>query len=578
MQLRDYQEKLYTGIHKSWDAGNKNAMGVAPTGTGKTVLFSHVIKNENLGSAVIAHRNSLVVQISRSLNRNEVPHRLIAQPSVIREACKIHIKETGKSSYDPSAKCGVSSLKTLLSRSHSLQNWVRQVGLWVTDEAHHLLKENQWGKGVDLFKNARGLGVTATPCRADGRGLGSNNHGVFDDMVVGATQRDMTLQGWLVEPELYAPPSDVDYSSISVNKSGDYSKNKLRAVEVKSQIVGDVVQHYLRLAKNKLGVTFASNIETATEITADFNKHGVPARLVHANTPEIERFEIERLFKNREILQMVNVDLFGEGYDLPELEVVSFARKTDSFSLFVQQCGRVLRPSYHPMMPLDTVEQRLDAIAASHKPRGIIIDHVGNIRRHGRPRYCDVTGELFTDLCLANWSLDPRERRSKRDPDLIPSTICVNCTGEYPGVKRECPYCGFESEPANRSAPEHVDGDLELLTPEALAKIVGVVEAAKKSPLQVQQEYLHYGFGPVIAKSQAIRQHRLLGVHIDLGKAIDMWGGWQEFKGRTYSESYRLFYYRFGIDILSARGLNEKQAKQLNSDLRAYLNSQGVQV
>lgn len=570
--------KLCTGVHDSWNNNNRNVLGVAPTGSGKTVSFSHIIKNENSASVVIAHRNSLVVQISRALNRNEVPHRLIAQPAVIREAVKIHIAETGKSSYDPKAKCGASSLKTLLSRGHSLQTWFRQINLWVTDEAHHLQKSNQWGQGVELFPNARGLGVTATPCRADGRGLGASNDGVFHSLVDSATQREMILDGWLVDYELYAPPSDADYSLIRTTASGDYSKSKLRTVEEKSHIVGDVVQHYLRLAKNKLGVTFASNIITATEITEKFNRYGIPARLVHADTPEVERFEIERLFKKREILMLVNVDLFGEGYDLPELEVVIFARKTDSFSLFVQQCGRVLRPSYHPMMPTDTVEQRLAAIKASHKPKAIIIDHVGNITRHGRPRYCERTGELFVDLCLAQWSLEPRDKRNKRDPDLIPTTICTSCTGEYPGLSRKCPYCGAEKKPISRNSPEEVDGDLELLTAEALSKIVDIVEATKKTPLQVQQEYLHNGFGPIIAKAQAINQNQNLASQHDLGKAIDMWGGFHRFNKLTDSESYRLFYYRFGIDILTARSLKRKESEKLNSNIRSYLHTQGIQL
>jgi len=308
MQYRDYQEELDSNIHYEWSNGNRNVIAVSPTGTGKTVLFSGIIKKEKHASIVIAHRNSLVLQISRALNRNEVPHRLIAQPGVIREAVNLHMAETGKSHYDPSANCGVSSLKTLLSRKDSLRNWFAQIRLWVTDECHHLTEINSWGTAVALLPNARGLGVTATPVRADGLGLGVSSNGVFNTLVEGRSLRDMIVDGWLVNYQLYAPASDVDFTGLKPTASGDYSAQKLRTVEAKSHIVGDVVQHYLRLAKGKLGVTFASNLETAREITDDFNRNGIPARLVQAETPEVERFQIERLFKKRELLQLVNVD------------------------------------------------------------------------------------------------------------------------------------------------------------------------------------------------------------------------------------------------------------------------------
>ena len=164
-----------------------------------------------------------------------------------------------------------------------------------------------------------------------------------------------------------------------------------------------------------LGVTFATDVKTATELAEEFKAAGVPAEVVHAETKHRDR--ILEKFARREILQLVNVDVFGEGFDLPAMEVVSFARRTESYGLYVQQFGRPLRPDYAEGFDLTTREGRLAAIAASHKPRALIIDHVGNVfPRHGLP---DVR---------RTWSLDRREKRSRgvSDPDIIPITTCLN--------------------------------------------------------------------------------------------------------------------------------------------------------
>jgi superfamily II DNA or RNA helicase len=578
IQYRHYQDELDTKTHCAWNTGVKNVLGVSPTGSGKTVVFSGVLKKHTGASCAMAHRNSLVTQISRALNRNEVPHRLIAQPAVIREAVRIHEEETGKSHYHPQAPCGVASVKTLLSRQDKLKGWLNQVTKKVTDEAHHLLKVNEWGRAWDLMGNAQGMGVTATPCRADGQGLGRTSDGVFDQMIETYSQRWMILEGWLVDAKIVSVPTDIDFSKIKPGSTGDYTRPKLKQVEEGSHIVGDVVQEYLKHASGKLGVTFASNIETAEKIVAEFNTHNVPAVLVHADTPDAERFAIERRFKNRELLQLVNVDLFGEGYDLPQLEVISMARKTDSFSLFVQQAGRVLRTSYAEFMLLDTREQRLAAIAASHKPFAMIIDHVSNVKRHARARYCDYTGELYIDLCHAEWGLDPRDRRSQRDPDLIPSLTCPSCAGEYAGTLRKCPFCAEEADIEKRTNPVEVQGDLELLTPEALMEMIGTVNEATKPSDQVYQEMIGKGVQPMHAHGHADRQFENLKTYKDLGDAIDWFGGHSRSLGREDFQTYRMFYYRFGVDILSARGVEIKKAKKLNEDIRKYLLDQSVKL
>jgi len=209
------------------------------------------------------------------------------------------------------------------------------VTLCVIDEGHHVLKDNKWGTAFQIFPNAKGLLVTATPDRADGKGLGRHADGLVDAMIEGPTMRDLINQGYLTDYRVFAPPSDLDLSQVTTSADGDYNKAKLKAAVRKSHVIGDVVTHYLRIAPNKLGITFATDVETATDIAAQFNAQGVPAAVVSAKTSDADRVAILRRFKNRELLQLVNVDLFGEGFDLPAIEVVSMARPTQSYGFYV---------------------------------------------------------------------------------------------------------------------------------------------------------------------------------------------------------------------------------------------------
>ena len=398
--LRDYQIGIRAEAEAAWAAGERNVLAVLPTGGGKTITFGTILRDEPGASIAIAHRRELVGQMSTTLARLQVRHRIVAPPSVIREIVTLHVQETGTSWFDPNARHGVAGVDTLTRRE--LGPWAQRVSLWVTDEAHHLLRANKWGKALDLFPNARGLGVTATPGRADGRGLGRHADGVFDKMVLGPSMRDLIDRGYLTDYRIFAAASDINVSSLTISDAtGDYSPVALRDAARKSHITGDMVESYLRIAPGKLGVSFCVSVDIAAETAAKFRAAGVPAECVSADTPELVRAAIIRRFRNRELLQLVNVDLFGEGFDLPAVEVVGMGRPTASFGLYAQQFGRALRPS-------------------EGKGYAIIIDHVGNVIQHGLPDAPRV------------WTLDRRERRARGAADAAPTVrACPSCTGVY---------------------------------------------------------------------------------------------------------------------------------------------------
>lgn len=542
MSNRQYQQDGKHDIYNEWGANKTNVLFVLPTGGGKTYVMSEITKEHTGATCLIAHRQELVTQISLAVARMGVKHRIIGPKSVVKLAVNIHMAEIGKSFYDPLAPTAVAGVDTLIRRGDDLKHWLQTVTLVEMDEAHHVLRENKWGKAIEMFPNAKVLGVTATPIRADGKGLGRHADGIFDAMVEGPTMRDLIGLDFLTDYRIFAPPSDLDLTDVSVSKTtGDYNKDGVRKAVRKSHIMGDVVKHYLSIASGKLGITFATDVETATDIAAQFNAAGVPAEVVSAKTPDADRIAVLKRFKNRELLQLVNVDLFGEGFDLPAIEVVSMARPTQSYSLFAQQFGRALR-----ILP--------------GKTEALIIDHVGNVIRHGLPD------------ARRTWSLDRRERRSRSTPsDAIPVRACTNCTGVYERAIPECPFCGYKEVPTERSAPEFVDGDLCELDAATLEAMRGAISEIDKDPEQYRAELMAKRV-PQIGQLAHVKRHvERQKAQKELRESIALWAGYQRAAGRPDAESYRRFWFAFGTDVMSAQALGTKEAAELTSRINKKL-------
>jgi superfamily II DNA or RNA helicase len=541
MKLRPYQANDKQRVEEQWTRGDRNVLLVEPTGAGKTVIFSEIIREHAGASCAIAHRQELVTQISTALARDGVKHRIIGPSSVIKLAVNLHMSEVGRSYYDPSARCAVAGVDTLIRRGDSLADWLPTVTLWVQDEAHHMLTGNKWGLAASMFPNARGLGVTATPQRADGKGLGRHVDGLFDCMVEGPTMRTLIDDKFLTDYRVFAPPSDIDLSEVPTGASGDWTQKGLSKAVQKSHVVGDVVSHYMRIASGKLGVTFATDVAAAHEIADKFNACGVPAEVVHAKTPTRERVAILRRFKSRELLQLVNVDLFGEGFDLPAIEVVSMARPTQSYALYAQQFGRSLR-------------------LMAGKQWALIIDHVGNVVRHGLPDGARI------------WSLDRRERRSNAGPsDAIPVKSCPSCAAVYERIHKVCPFCGHYAEPGGRSAPEFVDGDLTELDAATLAALRGAVDTVDMDPEEYRLQLIARNCPPIGQTANVKRHMGRQEAQEAVRGAISWWGGLQRSRGVPDSEAYRRFYFAFGVDVMTAQTLHPQGAFALADKINANL-------
>ncbi len=528
MQLRDYQLDLVKLIQNCWGQGSINVMVQLPTGAGKTIIISKIIEEHVGYSLAIAHRNELVSQISLNLARFGIRHNIIGTKSTIREIIAIHHLELQRSYYDPNATCFVASVHSLVKLPLHTP-WFPRISLIVFDEAHHVLKHNLWGKAYDLFPNARGLFPTATPSRADGNGLGRHAKGLADVLIEGPTMRDLINLGYLTDYRIFAPQSDIDLTNVNITPTGDYSPSKLRTAVHKSHITGDVVSHYMKIAPGKLGVTFAVDLKSCAEIACEFRKAGIPAEVISSKTPPLLRQQLMRKFRNRDILQLVNVDILGEGVDVPAIEVVSMAAPSQSLCKVFQQFGRSLRPS-------------------KDKTHAIIIDHVNNVMRHGLPDAPRI------------WTLDSRERRTSSKPeDVIPLKTCISCLSVYTRFIRNCPFCGHYQPPSNRSAPIFVDGDLHELDPDVLAKLRGEAERVYL-PIHPPKH-----LEPYIQQSIINKHSNRMQEQSNLRNNIANWAGYLHAKGHTDSEIYRQFYLTFSTDILTAQTLDTKSTIMLNS-------------
>ena len=383
--LRPDQLALKLGAYQGWQSGLKNILIQLATGGGKSVVMSDIVLDghlQNLNQVVIAHRTELVAQMSIHIAERGIKHRIIAPKKVIRQITNMHRKLFNGFSYvNPEANCSVGGVDTIKARKKELASWAEQQHRWFIDEAHHVLKLNKWGFVTKLFKNAFGLGVTATPERADGCGIGSHADGVFDHMVCGPTMRQLITAGSLCDYEIAIPESDYQIDDTAVGKDGDFTRKTMKDESERSKIVGDVVWNYMIRALGKKAIVFATDVETSIKMARQFNDAGILAASIDGTTPtEVRNDYIER-FKDGRLTVLVNVDLFGEGFDVPAVEVVIMARPTASLAVYLQQFGRVLR-------------------TMAGKTYGLVIDHVSNWKRHGYPDKPKV------------WTLDRREKKS----------------------------------------------------------------------------------------------------------------------------------------------------------------------
>jgi len=524
------------------------------TVTHNTVCFGSIIARHVGASCLLVHRTELVTQISLTLARLGIRHDVLAADTTRRAVARAHVEELGACYYQPGARCAVASVDTL-ARAKGLESWAAQVTLWICDEGHHALVENKWGRAISLFTHpqCRGLLPTATPVRADGKGLGSHADGFADVMIEGPPERWLIDQGYLTDYRVVCPTSDIVAYVGDAGASGDYSPAQMRTAAQRSHITGDLPREYSRWTPGLLGISFCTDVDTAVETTEAYRALGVTAETLTGNTADHVRRDMLRRFARREILELCVVDIVSEGFDLPACQVGSFGRPSESLGLVRQQIGRVLRPMYAPGPDLSTQAGRLEAIAASDKPYAWLIDHVQHITKPhigppDRPRI---------------WSLDRRDKKaSTAATDAIPLRVCAapTCLRPYERFYKACPFCGHEPPLAGRSSPAQVEGDLAELDPAVLAALRGAVEQVDQSVQEMAAAMSDKRAQPIwIQRHAKFHMERQAGQAMLRG-AMARWDAVPLPPGCGQSEADRLFYLRYGIDRLSAQALGTNDA------------------
>lgn len=404
--LRPYQSRAVEQVRESFRQGKRRPLLVAPTGSGKTVVFSYVTANaaaKGNRTLVLVHRAELLNQTHAALNELQVPHGLIA---------------AGKTP-DSTQLTQIASVQTLVRR----MDIVRPPDLIVIDEAHHATA-GAWAAVLARWPQARVLGVTATPARLDGKGLGS----VFDDLIRGPEVADLIGQGFLCRPQYFAPKT---VSMEGVHKvAGDFNRAEMAERMDKPTITGDAVNHYRKYAHGLPCVVFCTGVKHAEHVTQAFNAQGYRFAILNGTLAPEERAKRVLGLGSGALQGLVTVEIVSEGFDLPVVACAIMLRPTASLSLHLQQVGRVLR-------------------IAPGKPRAIILDHVGNCRRHGLAEE------------VRDWSLDGIVRKGKRGllDDVASTRQCPKCFAVHT-PSPNCPQCLHLYEIKDRT-PDVVDGELE---------------------------------------------------------------------------------------------------------------------
>lgn len=530
-----------------------NVLIVLPTGAGKTIVKAQFAKdfyNQGKVTLIFAHRDVLLVQISLALCSMRVPHNFMVSRKTRTYITNLQVEKYGQSFWDESSTIYVVSVNAFLARLKKgiLDKFCKLVDRWMMDEAHHTLRKNMWGRVLAPLTNAFGIGVTATPCRSDKKGLGSDADGVFDEMIVGATMAELIVAGRLAPYKIFVPPTKVDFSGLRVNRSGDYNVDELAEVTDNADITGDAVEHYQKLAAGKKAICFTCNIQHSDHVAAQFNRSGIPARSISSNNSDDERTEALEDFKAGRILILVNCDLFGEGFDVPSVEVCIMLRKTESYSLFKQQFGRCLR-------------------VLAGKEFGILIDHVGNVQRH----CLDIAPHDDPE-----WTLDGEpSRRSIQDIREPVGLVCSNdvCKLFYVpvGGNKTCPNCGHTETPAEVLEADKLwqaeKGDLVELTVDFIDQIMAERNHVDKPVEQIREE-MHYATNVVrnsVASNHAKRQFAQNELRFEIQEWCVATGIQELWDIETTQREFEL---RFGINILKAQTLSERKALELLEKIR----------
>ena len=357
--LRDYQQLAKEEIFSKWNRVD-NILYQMPTGTGKTRLFTSIIRdisiwglrhNINYRILIIAHRSELIEQSSRSLDKYRIKHGVLAG--------------TMKDKRDLTQAIQVASIQTITHPANQCLIDDLKFDFIIIDEAHHAVAKS-YQKLWEFCPDAKKLGVTATPWRMNNSGFAQ----IFDAYIPSMSIKDFIQKGWLATYQYYSIPtsSELVKSIESIREfdiEGDYKNSALVEVCDTSKIRAQLYDSYEKNVLGKKGIIYSISREHSEHICLQYRSRGVAIENIDSKTPAKVREKVIQAFRNGEIDIIVNVDIFSEGFDCPDIEFIQLARPTKSLVKYIQQVGRGLRKN--------------------GDKKCIILDNVGMYSRFGLP-------------------------------------------------------------------------------------------------------------------------------------------------------------------------------------------------
>lgn len=402
--LRPYQAQAVEEIRQAYRQRHRAVLFVLPTGGGKTVLFSHITRETAARGnrvCVLVHRAELLRQASAALDSLDVPHGLIAV----------------NRGMDLSQPVQVASVQTLARRLQRIPPEFFQ--LLVVDEAHHS-NAGTWAAVLRHFEQARVLGVTATPVRSDGRGLGE----WYSAMVLGPSPAELTDEGFLARARVYAPPG---FSTKGLRKRmGDFDMRQAAEMLTAGQAMGSPLAHYRQHLDGQTAIAFCCSVAHAEAVAELFNSNGIAAASIDGTMDVATREQLLTDLGAGRLKVLTSCALIGEGVDVPSVAGCILLRPTQSVGLHLQMIGRCLRPQGGKV--------------------AVVLDHVGNTQRLGH------------HLDQREWTLEGLEKKEREKGLSV--KVCPGCFVCLPSAKPLCPECGHQFTPERREL-QHVDGELE---------------------------------------------------------------------------------------------------------------------
>lgn len=399
MQLRPYQEAALEQVRAAYRAGKRAPLLCSPTGSGKSAMTKYMLgRTKQKQVLYLCHRAELADMIHEDLKASGLPHGMItASSKALPHTYRIH----------------VGMVPTVARRLDRLPafDWV------ISDEAH-LAMSATWSGILKHYSASWHLGMSATPCRLDGRGLGE----VYDAIIYGPSVAELMARGYLTRCRAFAPAIPLD----GIKKSaGDYQMGDAARVLDTSTITGDAIREYAKRMPGRRAIVFCCTREHADHVAGQFRMGGIPAANVDGSMSSAERSARIEDFRAGRLMVLTNVDLLTTGFDMPSIAGAIFLRPTQSLALYLQMVGRILR-------------------IAPGKDEALILDHVGNVLRHGLPD----TDRQFTLDGKAARAAAPAVRQ------------CPECFAAF-HPQRSCPECGYVFPVENvRGVKKEVAGEL----------------------------------------------------------------------------------------------------------------------